>query len=248
MGKALIVTGSSRGIGAATARLAAARGYHVCINCHHSAAAADALADEIAAAGGRAIVVPADMAREEDILRLFETCDRELGALAGLVNNAGITGPVRRVAEIDRDSLRQVLEINVIGAFLCAREAVKRLSTRSGGAGGAIVNVSSRASELGGANEWVHYGASKGAIDSLTAGLAKEVAGEGIRVNAVNPGLIDTEIHARAGLPDRLERLLHQVPMGRPGSAEEVAETILWLLSDAASYVTGITVPISGGR
>ena len=248
MADALIVTGSSRGIGAAVARLAAAAGYGVCVNARHSIVEAEQLAQEIVDQGGRALVVHGNMAEEGDVLRLFRQCDQELGALAGLVNNAGITGPVCPVAEIERDALMAVLEVNLVSAFLCAREAIKRLSTRQGGAGGAIVNISSRAAQLGGPGEWVHYAASKGGMDSLTIGLAKEVAAEGIRVNAVAPGLIDTEIHARAGLPDRLERLVGGVPAGRAGTAEEVAETVLWLLKDAPAYVTGSIIPIGGGR
>ena len=244
----LIVTGGSRGIGAATARLAARRGYCVCINYRTGAPEAEELAHAIHGDHGRAIVVRADVAREDDVVALFQTVDRELGRVTALVNNAGITGPVCRVVEVDRQSLHDVMTINVIGSFLCAREAVKRMSTKRGGRGGAIVNMSSRAAELGGPNEWVHYAASKGAIESFTIGLAREIAAEGVRVNAVSPGLIDTEIHARAGLADRLQRLLPNVPMGRIGSVEEVAETILWLLSDAAGYITGVIVPISGGR
>ena len=244
----LIVTGSSRGVGAATARLAATRGFAVCVNSASSAEAAEQLACSINREGGHAIAVRGDVTREEDVLALFETVDRELGPITALVNNAGITGPVCHVADISREALERVLAVNVIGSFLCAREAVRRMSTARGGKGGAIVNVSSRAAVLGGSNEWVHYAASKGAIDSLTIGLSREVAAEGIRVNAVGPGLIDTEIHARAGTPERLQRLLPGVPMERVGSAEEVAEVILWLLSDAASYVTGVNVPISGGR
>lgn len=248
MTNALIVTGSSRGIGAATARVAAARGWPVCINYRSGKAEAEAVAHDVEKAGGKAIVVAGDMAREDDILTLFETCDRELGTLGGLVNNAGITGPITRVEDISADTLHEVINLNTIGAYLCGREAVKRLSTARGGPGGAIVNVSSRASGLGSPNEWVHYAASKGAIDSFTIGLSKEVAPEGIRVNAVTPGLIETEIHEKAGVGDRLEKLAPGVPMKRTGTAEEVAETIVWLLSDQASYVTGAIVPIGGGR
>ena len=244
----IIVTGASRGIGAATARLAARRGHPVLLNYRTGAAEAEGLAARISEDGGTAQVMQGDMSVEADIIAMFEACDSAFGPLGGLVNNAGITGPVGRIENLERDVLQDVLAVNVIGPMLCAREAVRRMSTAHGGPGGVIVNVSSRASELGGPNELVHYAASKGAIDSFTIGLAKEVAGEGIRVNAVNPGLIDTEIHAKAGSPDRLERLVPGVPMARVGSAEEVAETILWLMSDAASYVTGITVPISGGR
>ena len=243
-GGVMVVTGGGRGIGAATARLGAERGYAVAINYRGSKEQAEALAAEIANGGGRAIAVQGDVAKEADAVRLFEAVDRELGPVTALVNNAGITGPTRRVADLDYETLRSVLDINVIGSFLCAREAVRRMSTARGGRGGAIVNISSRASEIGGGGEFVIYGASKGAIDTFTVGLAREVAAEGIRVNAVNPGLIETEIH-----PDgRLQRMVPMVPMGRAGTAEEVAEVILWLLSDAASYVTGARVPIGGGR
>lgn len=248
MTRVMIVTGGSRGIGAATARLAGQRGYHVCFSYKANEAQARAVVDDIVRAGGRAVAVKADMTREDDIKRLFETCDREFGALDVLVNNAGITGPVRRIVDLDEATLRAVLDVNVVGYILCAREAVRRMSTARGGKGGAIVNVSSRASVLGGATEWVHYAAAKGATDSLTIGLAREVGAEGIRVNAVRPGLIDTEIHAAAGAPDRVARLVGGVPLGRPGTAEEVAETVLWLASDQASYVSGALVDIGGGR
>jgi NAD(P)-dependent dehydrogenase (short-subunit alcohol dehydrogenase family) len=240
----MIVTGGGRGIGAATARLAAERGYAVAINYRGSEERALTLAAEIEATGGRALAVQGDVADEADVVRLFETVDRELGPVTALVNNAGITGPVRRVADVDAEVLRRVFDINVVGCFVCAREAVRRMSTARGGRGGAIVNVSSRASEIGGPGEYVHYAASKGAIDTFTVGLAKEVAGEGIRVNAVNPGLIETEINA----PERIARIAPTIPIGRVGTPEEIAEVILWLLSDASSYVTGARVPIGGGR
>jgi NAD(P)-dependent dehydrogenase (short-subunit alcohol dehydrogenase family) len=244
----LVVTGGSRGIGAAVARLAAARGYAVCVNYRSEREAADAVVGAIRAKGGKAVAVQGDVAREPDVVRLFDEAERALGPLAALVNNAGITGPAGRVAEVSHETLRRVLDINVIGAFLCAREAVKRMSTARGGKGGAIVNLSSMAAFLGGPGEWVHYAASKGAIESLTIGLSREVARDGIRVNAVAPGLIDTEIHAAAGFPDRVKELAASVPIGRGGTAEEVAEAILWLLSDAAAYVTGTSLRVSGGR
>jgi len=248
MAKVVIVTGGSRGIGAATARLAAARGYDVCVNYLGAADAARAVAAEIEQAGSRALVVQGDTSDESDVERLFATVDRELGPIAALVNNAGIVGATSRVADVTMATLRRTFDINVIGCFLCARAAVRRMSTANGGRGGAIVNLSSAAATLGSPNEFVHYAASKGAIDSFTIGLAREVAREGIRVNAVTPGLIETDIHASVGDPGRLARLAPAVPMGRGGTADEVAETILWLMSDAASYVTGANLRVSGGR
>jgi len=248
MSKVLIVTGASRGIGAATARMAGRRGYDVCVNYLASEAAAEAVAADIRAAGQRAVTVAGDMGREDDILRLFATVDAELGTLDALVNNAGIIARAGRVDEVEAEDLRRMFEINVTGCFLCAREAVRRMSTAHGGKGGAIVNVSSRAAGLGSPNEFVHYAASKGAIDSFTLGLAKEVGAEGIRVNAVSPGLIDTDIHASTGRTDRVERLAPTVPMPRPGTADEAAEPIIWLLSDAASYVTAANIHVAGGR
>jgi NAD(P)-dependent dehydrogenase (short-subunit alcohol dehydrogenase family) len=244
----MVVTGSSRGIGAVTARMAAARGYAVCVSAAESVDAARAVAESIVAKGGRAIAVRCDVAREEDVTSMFAAVDRELGPVGVLVNNAGVTGPVCKVADIDAAGLARVLAVNVTGSFLCAREAVRRMSTARGGKGGSIVNISSRAAQLGGTNEWVHYAASKGAIESFTIGLSREVAAEGIRVNAVCPALIDTEIHARAGLPDRVRRLVPTIPMGRIGTPEEVAETILWLSSAPASYITGASIPVTGGR
>jgi NAD(P)-dependent dehydrogenase (short-subunit alcohol dehydrogenase family) len=244
----VIITGASRGIGAATAKLAAARGFSVAVNFATSRAEAAAIAEEIIAAGGRACPIQADVAREEDVIRLFETVERELGPIKALVNNAAITGGFSRVESVSAKTLEQVMAVNVTGAFLCAREAVRRMSTLRGGAGGAIVNISSRAARIGSAGEWVHYAASKGAIDSFTIGLAREVATEGIRVNAVAPGLIDTGLHAANGAPDRLSRLTSSIPMQRPGTALEVAEAVLWLLSPAASYTTGTILDVGGGR
>jgi len=245
---ALIVTGASRGIGAATARLAAARGYAVCVNYHSNREAAEAVVGSIAAAGGRAIAVAADVATEAGVLHLFGTCDRELGRLAALVNNAGILERQMRVEEMSAERLERVFATNVIGTILCAREAVRRMSTRHGGRGGAIVNVSSLAATLGSANEYVDYAASKGAIDTFTVGLAREVAADGIRVNGVRPGLIYTEIHASGGDPGRVDRVKSAVPMKRGGEADEVARAILWLLSEDSSYCTGTSIDVSGGR
>ncbi len=247
-GRVAIVTGGSRGIGAATARLAAERGYAVAINYHQSPEAAAKTVAAITAAGGRALAIGGDVGVEADVLRLFETAERELGPVAALVNNAGVIGPSGRVDALAADTLEWVMRINVIGSFLCAREAVKRMSTARGGKGGAIVNLSSGAATLGSPGEFVHYAASKGAIDTLTIGLAKEVAREGIRVNAVAPGMVLTDIHLSAGDPGRVERITPTVPMGRAATPEEVAETILFLLSDAASYVTGAILRVAGGR
>lgn len=248
MHRILIITGGSRGIGAATARLAAAEGYAVCISYLRNKPAAEAVVQEIAKAGGKAMAVAADVAVEADVVRLFETVDAKLGRVTALVNNAGILEKHMRVEEMDAGRLSRVLAANVIGSFLCAREAVKRMSTRHGGSGGAIVNLSSAASRLGSPNEYVDYAASKGAIDTFTLGLSKEVAAEGIRVNAVRPGVIYTDIHADGGEPGRVDRVKSAVPMLRGGQPEEVAKAILWLLSDEASYSTGAILDVSGGR
>jgi NAD(P)-dependent dehydrogenase (short-subunit alcohol dehydrogenase family) len=244
----LVVTGASRGIGAAIAMLAGKRGYSVAVNFCSAEAEAHAIADQIIDSGGRACPIKADVSCEQDVLRLFQTAERELGPANALVNNAAITGGFARVEFVTAETLARVMAVNVKGAFLCAREAVRRMSTRHGGTGGAIVNISSRAAQIGSAGEWVHYAASKGAIDSFTIGLAREVATEGIRVNAVAPGLIETGLHAANGAPDRLGRLAASIPMQRPGSANEVAEGVMWLLSPVASYVTGAILQIGGGR
>jgi NAD(P)-dependent dehydrogenase (short-subunit alcohol dehydrogenase family) len=248
MSGVMVITGGSRGIGAATARLAATRGYDVAINYRTRQAAAEAVAADAALARVRAITVQGDVVREGDVVRLFEKVEAELGRPAALVNNAGIVGPVGRVEDLDATALRAVLELNVIGCFLCAREAIRRMSTRHGGRGGGIVNVSSIAARLGSANMWVHYAASKAAVDTFTRGLAREVGPDGIRVNAVAPGLIDTEIHEPAGGSDRYPPIVQDTPLGRIGAPEDVAEAVLWLLSDAASFVTGAVLEVSGGR
>jgi NAD(P)-dependent dehydrogenase (short-subunit alcohol dehydrogenase family) len=218
------------------------------VNYGVNSAAAEQVVSEIVSAGGRAVAIRADISREDQILELFESSERAFGAIGGLVNSAGVTGGFSRLEQLKARALAHVLAVNVAGTILCCREAVRRMSTRTGGMGGSIVNLSSLAARTGGAGEWVHYAASKGAVDSFTIGLAREVASEGIRVNAVAPGLIDTELHAAAGAPDRLERLAPSVPMKRPGTAREVAEGILWLLSPAASYTTGSILEIGGGR
>ena len=248
MDKVLLVTGGSRGIGAATARLAAQAGWAVAVNYADNALAADEVVRAIRAAGGRALAVQGDVADEAQVLRMFETVDAKLGRLTGLVNNAGVVDVTARLDEMSVARWRRMFDINVIGSMLCAREAVRRMSTRHGGSGGAIVNLSSAASRLGSPGQYVDYAAAKGAIDAFTIGLAKEVAIEGIRVNAVRPGLIETEIHASGGLPDRVRDLSHQVPMQRGGTADEVAQAIVWLLSDAASYTTMSLLDVSGGR
>jgi len=244
----LLVTGGSRGIGAATACLAGAQGYAVAVNYTTQRAAADEVVQRIRTAGGRAIAVQADVAQEEQVLALFEQVDRDLGPLTALVNNAGIVDVKARLDEMSVARLKRMFDVNVIAALVCAREAVKRMSTRHGGAGGTIVNVSSAAARLGAPGHYLDYAAAKGAIDTFTIGLAKEVAAEGIRVNAVRPGLIDTGIHASGGLPDRVRELAHLVPMLRGGSPDEVAQAIVWLLSPQASYVTMALLDVSGGR
>jgi NAD(P)-dependent dehydrogenase (short-subunit alcohol dehydrogenase family) len=244
----VIITGGSRGIGAACALRAARAGHAVVASYRDDARAAAAVVSAIEREGGRALALRADVAVETDVTRLFDAADRAFGPLAALVNNAGITAPPLRVDEMDVARLTRMFTTNVIGSFLCAREAVRRMSTRHGGRGGAIVNVSSAAARLGSPGEYVDYAASKGAIDTFTLGLAKEVAAEGIRVNAVRPGLIHTDIHATAGQPGRVERLQSTVPMQRGGTADEVAAAVLWLLSAEASYVTGTLLDVAGGR
>ena len=244
----MIVTGGGRGIGAATARLAAQRGYSVAVNYLRNQEAAETVVGDIHKNGGNAIAVAADIAQESEVERLFAIVDRELGPLTALVNNAGILEKQARVESIDAARLQRIFATNVTGAFLCAREAVRRMSTRRGGRGGGIVNLSSVAARLGASGEYVDYAASKGAIDTLTVGLAGEVAQEGIRVNAVRPGVIYTEMHASGGEPNRVDRVKEFVPLRRGGRAEEVAEAILWLLSDASAYTTGSFIEVAGGR
>jgi NAD(P)-dependent dehydrogenase (short-subunit alcohol dehydrogenase family) len=244
----LLVTGGSRGIGAATALLAARKGYAVAVNYTRNEASAQEVVRTIRAAGGRAEALQGDVADEAQVLNLFAQVDGKLGRLTALVNNAGIVDVAARVEDMDLQRLKRMFDINVIGSIVCAREAIKRMSTRHGGQGGAIVNVSSAAARIGAPGQYVDYAASKGAIDTFTVGLAKEVAAEGIRVNAVRPGLIETDIHASGGLPNRVRDLAHLVPMGRGGSAEEVAQAIVWLLSPEASYTTMSLVDVSGGR
>lgn len=244
----ILITGASRGIGAAVARLAAAEGYAVAVNYHANRAAAEAVVGEIETQGGRAIALCADIADEGSVANLFAEVDATLGRLTALVNNAGILARQVRVDEMDATRIQRIFATNVIGSFLCCKEAVRRMSTRHGGQGGAIVNLSSQAAHLGAPGEYVDYAASKGAIDTLTIGLAKEVAAEGIRVNAVSPGIIDTDIHASGGDPGRLARVQSAIPMQRGGSADEVARAILWLLSAQASYTTGSILAVAGGR
>jgi len=244
----MLITGASRGIGAATARLAAHRGYALCLNYHQRADVANAVLKQVRGLGVTAIAVQADVADETQVLHMFEAIDREFGRLDVLVNNAGMLEQQMRLEKMDAARWTRVLGANVIGSFLCAREAIKRMSTRHGGRGGAIVNLSSVATRLGAPGEYIDYAAAKGAIDSMTLGLAKEVASEGIRVNAVRPGVIHTDIHAAGGEPDRVERVKASVPMGRGGQAEEIAEAILWLASEQASYTSGALLDVAGGR
>lgn len=248
MPKTILITGASRGIGAATALLAAKQGYAVAINYASNSQAADEVVRQIRADGGQAISVQADVALEAQVLAMFERVDAEFGRLSALVNNAGVVDQAARVDEMSLARLQRMFEINVFGSFMCAREAVRRMSTRHGGEGGAIVNMSSAAARLGAPGTYVDYAAAKGAIDTFTIGLSKEVAGEGIRVNAVRPGVIDTDIHASGGLPNRASELAPQLPMQRAGTAIEVAESILWLLSEKSGYTTGALLDVAGGR
>jgi NAD(P)-dependent dehydrogenase (short-subunit alcohol dehydrogenase family) len=245
--KVMIVTGGSRGIGAATARLGAAAGYGVIVNYAGNVAAAEAVCHQIHANGGEAVAVRGDVSRPDDIEHIFAAADR-MGPLAALVNNAGTIGLGARVEDMDATRIAKLFAVNVAGSFLCAAAAIRRMSTRHGGKGGAIVNVTSAAAKLGAPGVSVDYAATKGAIDTFTIGLALELAGEGIRVNAVRPGIIDTEFHATGGDADRVRRIAADLPMGRAGTSDEVAEAILWLASDAASYTTGTILSVTGGR
>lgn len=247
-GKVVLITGASRGIGAATARLAARDGWDVCVNYNGSQGRANEVVGEVQALGQRAVAVKADVGEADQVTGLFDACEKELGVPTAFVNNAGIIGRASQFVDVDDQTLTDVININVFGALVAAREAARRMVTGRGGPGGSIVNVSSAASSLGSANEFVWYAASKGAMDSLTIGLAQELGPDGVRVNAVNPGLIETEIHDSSGIENRLEKLSDRVPLKRPGTAQEVAETIVWLMSDAASYVSGSMVRIGGGR
>jgi NAD(P)-dependent dehydrogenase (short-subunit alcohol dehydrogenase family) len=248
MTNVVLITGASRGIGRATARLLGARGWSVGVNFAANERAARETVDEVQRVGGKACAIRGDIANETDVIAMFDTVESAFGRIDAFVNNAGIVAPSMPLADMEADRLRRMFDVNVFGAYLCAREAARRMSRDRGGNGGAIVNVSSAASRLGSPHEYVDYAGSKGAIDTMTIGLAKELAGQGVRVNAVRPGLIDTEIHASGGRPDRAAVLGAQTPLGRPGLAHEVAEAIVWLLSDAASYVTGSLLDVSGGR
>jgi NAD(P)-dependent dehydrogenase (short-subunit alcohol dehydrogenase family) len=246
--RVLLVTGGARGIGAATCRLAGARGYRVAVNYLHNLSAAESVVASVERAGGDAVALQGNVAEPEDVTRLFCETQARLGRVTHFVNNAGITGPASRLDSVSTETLRSVLDVNVLGAFLCARAAARCMSTSRGGSGGVIVNVSSGAATLGSPGEWIWYAASKAALDTLTLGLARELAQDGVRVNGVAPGLVDTELHATSGIEDRLSKLAPTIPLGRAAQPKEIAETILFLLSDAASYVTGAVLRAAGGR
>ncbi len=248
MTRTILITGSSRGIGAATARLAASQGWAVGVSYRHSSSDAQQVVNDIIGKGGKATLIKGDVGNEQDVVAMFDACEMAFSRVSGLVNNAGILEEACQLADMGVDRWNRVFQTNVVGSFLCAREAVRRMSTQRGGNGGAIVNVTSMASQLGGAHEFIDYAASKGAIDSITIGLAKECADQGIRVNSVRPGLIETEMHASGGHANRLEDLMNTVPMERAGQPEEVAEAIIWLLSDRSSYSTGTTISVIGCR
>ncbi|MDE1007517.1 MAG: SDR family oxidoreductase [Paraburkholderia fungorum] len=248
MTKAVLITGGSRGIGRATARLLGAQGWSVGVNYAQNVAAARQTVADVERAGGQALAIAGDVASETDVIAMFDALEQKFGRLDALVNNAGIVAPSSQLADMELARLKRMFDVNVLGAYLCAREAARRMSTARGGAGGVIVNISSAAARLGSPNEYIDYAGSKGAVDTLTIGLAKELGPQGVRVNAVRPGLIDTDIHASGGKPERAAQLGATTPLGRPGSANEVAESIVWLLSDAASYVTGALLDVTGGR